>query len=110
MQVAAPEDETTPSGKFQLRCGDLISEIQKLGFGPGGWIGLINQLGAVDAAKRLLEDHRILPVTHWLVDQKHPELTMEHEIGQPQWADLFDQSEREEAARRLASAGRFPSS
>jgi len=32
------------------------------------------------------------------------ELTLEHEIGQPGWAGLFTDAERDEAARRLARA------
>jgi hypothetical protein len=105
MEVAAPADETTLDGQFQLRSRDLITEIRALGFDPFVWVGLINDLGAVRAAKSILADHGILPVTHWLVDRGLPELTLEREIEQMRWADLFDEADLSKAARRLASAG-----
>ena len=106
MEVAAPADESTLDGQFQLRSRDLVTEIRALGFDPFVWVGLINDLGAVGAAKRILHNHGILPVTHWLVDQGLPELTLEGEIELMRWADLFDEADRSKAARRLASAGR----
>jgi hypothetical protein len=108
VEVADPEDESTLQGQFQLRCRDLVNEIRVLGFTPVGWIGLINRVGAAQCAAQLLADRRILPVTHWLVDQGHPELTLEHEIEQPRWADLFNDDDREEARWRLTIAGRNP--
>ena len=36
--------------------------------------------------------------------QGRPELTLEHEIGQPSWAGLFTDAERDEASRRLTRA------
>lgn len=106
IEVAAPADESTLDGQFQLRCQDLITEIRSLGFDPFVWVGLINEFGAVGAAKTILANRGILPVTHWLVDQGLPELTLEREIEQMRWADLFDEADRSKAARRLASAGR----
>jgi hypothetical protein len=106
MEVVVLEDETTLDGQFQLRCRELIGEISALGFKPGGWIGLINTHGAAGAAKYLLSSHRILPVTHWLVDNGRVELTMEQAIVQPKWTDLFTNEERTEATHRLAIAGR----
>jgi hypothetical protein len=105
-EVAAPADQSTLDGQFQLRSRDLVTEIRALGFDPFVWVGLINDLGAAEAAKRILANHGILPVTHWLVDQGLPELTLEREIQQMRWADLFDEADRSKAARRLASAGR----
>jgi hypothetical protein len=103
--VPDPEDESTLEGQFQMRCRDLITEIRALGFNPFGWIEMINRVGATGTAAELLANHRILPVTHWLVTQGHPELTLEREIEQPRWADLFIDADREEARRRLAIAG-----
>jgi hypothetical protein len=107
-EVTAPKDESSLAGQFQLRCRDLVAETIALGFTPGGWIGLINQRGAVEAAKHLLTTRRVLPVTRFLVDQGHPELTMEHEIAQIRWNDLFSDEDRAEAARRLAAPGAGP--
>jgi hypothetical protein len=102
--LAAPPDESTPEGQFQLRCRELIAEIRARGFDPFVWVGLINDLGAVRAAKTILADHEVLPVTSWLAARGLPELTLEGEVGQPRWADVFDESDRTRAGRRLASA------
>lgn len=103
-EVAAPRDASTLAGQFQLRCRELIVETITAGFTPGVWIELINTMGAVDAAKHLLSRGQVLPVTPWLVERGRPELTMEHEITQTRWAELFTDDERADAARRLADA------
>jgi len=107
-EVAAPADEQTLEGQFQLRCRDLIGEIRSLGFNPNVWVAMINSLGAAGAARKLLADHHMLVVTPWLVRRGRPELTLEHEIGQPRWSGLFTDEERAEAARRQARAGQTP--
>ena len=109
-KVAAPVDATSLEGQFQLRCRELISEIRALGFEPWLWVALINEVGAVGAARRILADYEVLPVTRWLVGRGHPELTLEREIEQLRWADLFDDTDRSEAVRRLDSAGGEPPS
>jgi hypothetical protein len=101
LRVPDPDDPESIEGRFQLRCRELIDEIQVVGFTPGGWIGLIKQHGAVGAARDLLSAGRILPVTRWLVGQGRVDLTMEREITGPQWTDLFDDTDRAEAERRL---------
>lgn len=107
-EVAAPADEQTPEGQFQLRSRELIGEIRSMGFDPNVWVAMIGSLGAAGAARKLLADHHMLVVTPWLVRRGRPELTLEHQIGQPQWSGLFTDEERAEAARRLARAGRAP--
>ena len=107
-EVAAPADEQALAGQFQLRCRELIGEIRSLGFNPNIWVAMINSLGAVGAAKKLLADHQMLVATPWLVSRGRPELTLEHAIGEPRWARLFTDDERAEAARRLARAGKAP--
>jgi hypothetical protein len=101
-EVAAPADEQTLEGQFQVRCRELIGEIRSLGFNPDLWVAMINDLGAAGAARKLLADHHQLVVTPWLLNRGRPELTLEHAIGQPRWAELFTGAERAEAARRLA--------
>jgi hypothetical protein len=107
-EVASPADEQALEGRFQLRCRELIGETRSLGFDPNVWVPMINSLGAVGAARKLLADHQPLVATPWLVRRGRPELTLEHEIGQSTWAALFTDDERAEAARRLASAGETP--
>jgi hypothetical protein len=101
-EVAAPADGETLEGQFQLRCRELVGEARSLGFDPNVWVGMINDLGAAGAARKLLADHHELVVTPWLVNRGRPELTLEHAIGQPAWAELFTDAERAEATRRLA--------
>jgi hypothetical protein len=103
-EVANPQDASTLAGQFQLRCRELIVETITAGFTPGVWIELINTMGAVEAAKHLLSRGQVLPVTPWLVGRGRPELTMEHEITQTRWAEVFTDDDRAEATRRLASA------
>ena len=102
--MANPQDASTLAGQFQLRCRELIVEPITAGFTPGVWIELINTMGAVEAAKHLLSRGQVLPVTPWLVGRGRPELTMEHEITQTRWAEVFTEDDRAEATRRLASA------
>lgn len=104
--VPDPPDPDSLEGRFQIRCAELIAEIQSVGFMPGGWIGRITNQGAVGAARELLATGRILPVTPWLLNQGRADLTMEREITRPQWTGLFDESDRAEAEARLErSAG-----
>lgn len=105
-RVPDPDDPESVEGRFQLRCRELIAQIQEAGFMPGGWIGLIARHGAVGAARELLSTGRILPVTRWLIDQGRAELTMEREISRKEWKTIFDDAERAEAERRLEQATR----
>lgn len=105
-RVPDPDDPDSLEGRFQLRCRELIDEIQQVGFVPGGWIGLIMRHGAVGAARELLATERILPVTPWLVQQGRADLTMEREITRPEWSGLFDDADRHAAERRLEQAHR----
>jgi hypothetical protein len=104
--VPDPEDPESLEGRFQLRCRELIEEIQRVGFMPGGWIQLIASRGAVGAARELLSTGRILPVTRWLLGQGRPDLTMEREITRQDWDGIFDDGERAEAERRLERAAK----
>jgi hypothetical protein len=72
-----------------------------MGFEPHVWVDMINDLGATTAAKRILAANMPLVATRWLIDQGRPELTMEHEIIEIRWADLFDDDEGSEAQRRM---------
>jgi hypothetical protein len=106
--VATPGDDESLDGQFQIRCRDMVTETRSLGFNPNVWVSLINTVGAVGAARKLLADHHVLVATPWLVARHRPELTIEHEIGQPRWRELFTEGERVEAAHRLASLSESP--
>jgi hypothetical protein len=100
--VADPSDATTPEGRFQLRCRELIVEIQSLGVDPTGWISLINRLSAVGAVNELFDRGTVLPITHWLLERERLDLTMENEIRQPRWSALFTDQDRAKATDRIA--------
>lgn len=68
----------------------------------------VNDLGADPAAKRILENRIPLVATPWLVDQGRSDLTMEQEVTQLRWADLFNDSDRAKARRRLSVAEERP--
>ncbi len=72
-----------------------------MGFEPHVWVDMINDVGATAAARRILASNMPLVATRWLIDQGRPELTLEHEITEMRWANLFDDVERSEAERRL---------
>jgi hypothetical protein len=102
--VAEPADPDTLDGRFQIRCRELIARIRELGFEPHVWVDMINDLGASGAAKTLLATKSSLVATPWLTSRDRSDLTLEHEIMELRWADLFDDDERAEAARRLTIA------
>jgi hypothetical protein len=108
-EVGAPAVEESLEGEFQMRCRDMVNETRSLGFNPNVWVSMINTTGATDTARKLLADHHVLVATPWLVERGHAELTVEFEIGQPKWGELFTEEERSEAARRLAAAQRSSS-
>jgi hypothetical protein len=102
--VAEPADPTSLEGLFQLQCRDLIEQIRSLGFDPYVWVDTINRLGASAAAKTILANKVPLVATRWLVECGRPDLTLEHEITNVRWADLFDDEDRSEAGRRLRNS------
>ncbi|MGP0030008.1 MAG: Clp protease N-terminal domain-containing protein [Acidimicrobiales bacterium] len=104
-EVAAPENAASLEGQFQLRCRELVGETRALGFDPNVWVSMINRLGALATAKKLLADRHVLVATPWLVARGRSDLTIEHAIGQERWAELFGEEDRAEAARRLTEAG-----
>lgn len=104
--VAAPADEKSLDGQFQIRCRDMVTETRTLGLNPNVWVSMINTSGAIGAARKLLADHHVLVATPWLVQRDRTELTIEYEIGQPRWRALFTEGERVEAANRLAAVSR----
>jgi ketopantoate reductase len=106
--VATPENMESLEGQFQVRCSELITETRALGFNPNVWVSMINGIGAIETARKLLADHHVLVATPWLVDRGRPELTIEHEIGQTRWRGLFTDEDRNEAENRLAAASATP--
>jgi hypothetical protein len=99
--VADPVDAATRDGQFQERWRELVDQIRSLGFDPWLWVDVINDLGATAGAKHLLATNTPLVATKWLIEAGQPELTLEHEMMDLRWADLFDDEDRSQAEHRL---------
>ena len=71
--------------------------------GDSRFLGMINQHGGVDTAKRLLEDPGKVHdgFADLVVIHKRPDLTSEHLVLIDRFQPLFDERERDEAKRRL---------
>jgi ATP-dependent Clp protease ATP-binding subunit ClpC len=110
-EVADPEEANTLAGQFQLRCREVVEETKALGYISAGSVpmldrvSLINRLGAVRAAQVLMRRDRVLNVTRWLVERGRPDLTIEWEVLQSRWNDLFTDDERAAATTHLRDLG-----
>jgi hypothetical protein len=71
---------------------------------PSAWISMMQSHGAVAAAKRLLVSGDLQPGLLRLLRLSRPDLTIEHAVLEPRWADLFDDQDRELAQWRLTQA------
>ena len=101
------------SGDFQATCEAAIEAWRALGFPPSGhpptvWIGMIQSLGAVEAARRILVSGDIQSGFERLIQIGHPEWTVEWEVLQDTWSPLFSEQHREAARWRLRQAGFTP--
>lgn len=97
--------DSSLEAEFEQACRVAIEELKRLGFMPGGWIGLIDRYGARGAAHELLSSGRTLPVFQFLVEAQRVDLSMEAAVVRPRWRALFSDADREEADRRLMGAG-----
>jgi hypothetical protein len=98
---------------FQLTCEGAIEDWRQLGFPPSGrapriWINMIQNLGAAEAARRLLISGEIQDGFERLIVIGHPEWTIEWEVLNGQWRPLFSEQHREAARWRLRQAGAIP--
>ena len=87
--------------EFEEACRDAIGECKTFGYNPTVWQGMINDLGAVEAAKRLLLNGDVQPGFDRLVTEGRSDLTIEEAVLNPRWTALFDERHREAARWRL---------
>lgn len=90
--------------EFQRACEVAVRECRRLGYVPSAWISMMQSHGAVVAAKRLLVSGDLQPGLLRLLRLSRPDLTIEHAVLEPRWADLFDDQDRELAEWRLTQA------
>ncbi|MBU6232966.1 MAG: hypothetical protein KJS64_01815 [Acidobacteria bacterium] len=93
--------------QFAIACQAAIAECGKLSppYVPTAWIGMINRLGAVEAARQLVMSADIQPGFVRLVASNRADLTIESAILDDKWEILFDEDMRSVARWRLQQAG-----
>ena len=89
------------SDEFARACDAAIAECHKLGYVPKAWMEMVERHGAVEAAKRLLVSGDIQSGLLRLLLLGRVDLTVEHAVLDPRWADLFDDQDRQLAQWRL---------
>lgn len=101
------EDRPEPDleSEFQVASEQAISECRSLGYTPTVWISMLRQVGAAEAARRLLVSGDIQSGFSRLIRLGRPELTIEWAALDPRWERLFTEQHRDAARWRLQQAG-----
>jgi hypothetical protein len=96
--------------RFQSACDRAVEECRALKppYHPTVWIGMSRQLGAAEAARRLVVSGDIQTGFDRLVRAGRPELTIEWALLDQEWQSLFSEQHREAARWRLRQAGVEP--
>ena len=97
----------TREDEFDAACREAINDCRRMipPYRATTWLRMIEQHGAVEAAKRLVISADIQSGFKELVERDRSDLTIEFALLNPRWANLFD-SELLDAARwRLRQAG-----
>lgn len=75
-------------------------------YDPREWLRMVEQHGAVEAAKRVVNSQAIQYGLWHLVEIGHPERSVEYRIlTEDRWHPLFDDHDREMARRKLSALG-----
>ncbi len=90
---------------FHAASERAIAECRSLGYHPTAWASMLNEVGAAEAARRLLVSGDIQSGFSRLLQLDRPELTIEWAALDPRWGDLFSEQHREAAQWRLRQAG-----
>jgi hypothetical protein len=91
--------------EYQVESEHAINECHSLGYTPTVWISMLQQVGAAEAARRLLVSGDIQSGFSRLIQLGRPELTIEWSALNPRWEPLFAAQHREAAKWRLTQAG-----
>lgn len=104
---AMPEDQADGDLEraFHAASERAIEECRSLGYVPTVWMSMIRQVGAAEAARRLLLSGDIQSGFARLIKVGRPDLTIEWAALDDRWAPLFSESHREAAHWRLEQAG-----
>ncbi|HEX2179197.1 MAG TPA: hypothetical protein VHL54_06730 [Actinomycetota bacterium] len=93
---------------FERACLKAIEECKAFGYSPTAWIAMINDIGAVAAAEKLVVSGDIQSGFLRLARQNRLDLTIEMAVLNPKWDSLFldKRDVREAAWWRLSQAVR----
>lgn len=96
--------------QFQAVCDAAVEECKALKppYNPQIWINMSRQLGAAEAARRLVVSGDIQTGFDRLLKAGRPELTIEWAMLDATWDPLFSDQHREAARWRLRQAGITP--
>lgn len=96
--------------RFQAACDAAVEECRHLRppYHPTAWIKMSRELGAAEAARRLVVSGDIQTGFDRLVQTGHPELTVEWALLDEAWDLLFGDEHREAARWRLRQANVEP--
>jgi len=75
------------------------------GYRPRIFLGMVVDNGGLETARRLLQTQEIQYGFDKLWECVRLDLTVEHHVLQPRFAELFGEQERQEAERRLRAHG-----
>jgi hypothetical protein len=103
------EEEPRPASledEFHALYKAAVDECKKLRppYHPTAWIGMAEQFGAAEAARRLVVSGDIQTGFERLVRAGRPELTIEWAILDRKWDPIFTDQHREAARWRLRQA------
>ena len=94
--------------EFDAACDAAVAEARTLGYDPTVWMSMRTEMGAAEAARRLLASGDIKSGFLRLVELRRPRLSIEWAVLEPRWAPLFSEQHKQAARWRLGQAGVTP--
>ena len=95
------------AAEFEQASRAAVEEAREFDYNPAIWVSMMNELGAVEAASRLLLSPDIQSGFERLARKGRVDLTIEFAVLNPKWDRLFGPAEREAAWWRLQQATRL---
>lgn len=95
------------AAEFEQESRAAVKETRKFDYNPSIWVSMMNELGAVAAARRLLLSPDIQSGFERLAREGRVDLTIEFAVLNPKWDRLFGLAERQAAWWRLQQATRL---
>jgi hypothetical protein len=92
------------AAEFEQASRAAVEECRRFDYHPTAWVSMMDELGAVEAARRLLLSPDVQSGFERLTLQGRVDLTIEFAVLNPKWDRLFGPGEREAAWWRLQQA------